>query len=385
MNDTISTQEKRQGLVKISTSRLFLLLAVFVILGGIGSFFLLSGSRADRVETKKEIASNPITEVTALGRLEPHGEVINISAPTYLEGARVAKLLVEETDYVQKGQVIAILDRRDRLEAAVDQAKQQVKVALAKLAQVKAGAKRGEINAQKATVNRIKDQLRHDFVAKQAEVNRLKAEVENARLEYNRYELLAQQGAVSASLRDSKRLVLDTTEEQLRTAEANLRESSTTLFQQVNEARANLNRIAEVRPTDVEEARAEVDSAIASEKKARMDLETAYVRSPLDGEILKIHARPGETIGDTGVAEIGNTRQMDAVAEVYESDLAKVKLGKSAIITGANQAFPEKLHGVVFRITPLIGKKDVLNTDPAASIDARIADVYAVRFPNSFI
>jgi HlyD family secretion protein len=115
-------------------------------------------------------------------------------------------LLVKQGDWVQKKQVIAILDSRPRLQAAVEQAMQRVAVTQAQLDQVKTGAKIGEIQAQKAVIARLKVQLREDTAAKKATVTRLEAEAENAQLEYQRYELLYEDGAVSASLRDSKRL-----------------------------------------------------------------------------------------------------------------------------------------------------------------------------------
>jgi len=55
---------------------------------------------------------------------------------------------------VKTPQAIAILDSRDRQQAALDQAQKQVRVAEANLAKVKAGAKNGEIQAQKATIAR---------------------------------------------------------------------------------------------------------------------------------------------------------------------------------------------------------------------------------------
>jgi len=55
---------------------------------------------------------------------------------------------------VKTPQVITILDSRDCQQAALDQAQKQVRVAEANLAKVKAGAKNGEIQAQKATIAR---------------------------------------------------------------------------------------------------------------------------------------------------------------------------------------------------------------------------------------
>ncbi len=91
---------------------------------------------------QKQLAAVPIQPVaktiTALGRLEPNGEVIKLSASTTGDGNQVKQLLVKEGDRVQRGQIIAIMDSRDRLQGSLDEAQQQVQVAKSRLAQVKA-------------------------------------------------------------------------------------------------------------------------------------------------------------------------------------------------------------------------------------------------------
>ncbi|WYL94907.1 MAG: ABC transporter permease DevC [Gloeotrichia echinulata IR180] len=105
---------------------------------------------------KKQLPVVPIQAVvktvTALGRLEPNGEVIKLSAPTTGEGNRVEQLLVKEGDRVKVGEVIAIMDSRDRLQASLGEAQEQVQVAKSRLAQVKAGAKQGELGARNKQV-----------------------------------------------------------------------------------------------------------------------------------------------------------------------------------------------------------------------------------------
>jgi HlyD family secretion protein len=64
---------------------------------------------------------------------------------------------------------------------------------------------------------------------------------------------------------------------------------------------------------------------------------------------------------------------MYAVAEVYETDIAKVRNGQRATVTSA--VFAGTLQGTVAQISKQIGKKDVLNTDPAADTDARAIEV----------
>lgn len=326
--------------------------------------------------TSKSMQRRPaIKAITALGRLEPKGEVIQLAAST--QGGRLQQLLVKVGDQVQKGQVVAVLDTHDRLQAALNHAKRRVAVAQTRLAQVEAGAKTGEINAQRATIDRISVQQREDVAAKSAIVRRLEAEVRNAQLEYQRYELLYQQGAVSASLRDNKKLAHDVTLQQLNEAKTNRNQAAETLDKQVQEAEATLDRITEVRPVDVEAARAEVRSAEVAVQQAQAELDLASIKAPRSGQILKVHTWEGESI-DTkkGIVALGQTDQMYAVAEVYETDLPRIRLGKLAtIIPNTGSSLTQPLHGVVDEVGLEIAKKDVLNTDPAAELDARVVEV----------
>ena len=84
--------------------------------------------------------------------------------------------------------------------------------------------------------------------------------------------------------------------------------------------------------------------------------------------------RPGEIVSsDEGIARIGQIKNMYAVAEVYESDINKVKLGQSVTITSS--AIADKLQGTVEKIGLEIERQNVVNTDPTANIDARVVEV----------
>jgi HlyD family secretion protein len=115
------------------------------------------------------------------------------------------------------------------------------------------------------------------------------------------------------------------------------------------------------------------DVARASLQRAEADLELSTVRSPIDGQVLEIHAREGERVGSEGILEIGRTQAMYAVAEVYETDIGRVRVGQRARIT--SPALPRELEGEVERIGLKIGKKDVLSTDPVDDADARVVEV----------
>lgn len=114
--------------------------------------------------------------------------------------------------------------------------------------------------------------------------------------------------------------------------------------------------------------------------RARADLALSTVRAPIDGRVLEIHARGGERVGVEGVAELGATQSMYAVAEVYETDIARVRVGQRAHIR--SPALRQPLQGEVERIGLKIDKKDVLSTDPVADADARVVEVH-IRLDDS--
>lgn len=350
-----------------------------------------------------------VANVAALGYLEPQGEVIQLSAPAFMEGARVEQLLVKRGDKVKAGQIVAILDSRDRLMAALEQAQAQAKVAASRLTQVNAGAKQGEIEAQKARFQRIKAELEGQITtqraniatlkaqligetrAQEATIKRIEAELNNSQTNCGRYEYLLQNGAVSASQRDDVCLQQETTtetleeaqanlnriitsrQEQIKEAVANLNRTVATVQRQIKEAQANLDAVGEVRQVDVQVATGELKSAQANVKRAQADLNLAYVRSSQDGQVIKIYTRPGELINNEGIVTIGQTDQMYVTAEIYETDISQVHVGQKATVKA--DGVVKELKGTVDEIGLEIGRKNVLGTDPVADADARVVEV----------
>jgi HlyD family secretion protein len=383
-----------------------------VVVGATAVYTINAVNRESTDSSLPATEAPPIRAVTALGRLEPEGEIIQLAPPPDLGGTRIGQLLVKQGDRVSAGQTIAILDHYSRTAAALEVAREDVKVASANLAIVRAGAKIGEVQAQEATVKRLQAQLQGEIVANDAEVARLeaqlqreteerlatisrsKSELRNAESEFKRYQQLAREGVISESDLDSRRLTvdtarenlteaqasynktLDTLQEQIKQAQATARQQRESLQEQIVEATATLDSIAEVRDVDVQQARAEVERATAALKQAEEDLKLTYVIAPTDGQVLKINAYPGELVSqDEGVIAFGQTEQMTVVAEVYESDIGRVRLGQQASITSETGAFEGELAGIVSQIGLQIGKQDVLDTDPAADVDSRVIEV----------
>jgi HlyD family secretion protein len=388
--------------------------AIAGAVGLVGTGFYMAG-RGQAPVASNAAADAPVLmrpkTVTALGRLEPKGTVIKLSAPTSNNGNRVERLLVKEGDRVKTGQVIAILDNRDRLQAAFEEANEQVRLAQTKLLQVKAGAKTGEIDAQAAKsrqtqvelqndrasqfdeISRVQAQWDGDRQSQEATIRRLQASLKNARSEFERYRQLQSQGGISKSELDGKRLTLDTAQQQVEEARAVLNRINLTAKRQISQAQtklqrtiasgkqqvesasATLDQVKEVRPVDVQVAQVEVDQAIAAAKQAKAELDRAYVKAPQDGMVMKIHTYAGEVVSSTdGIVELGQTHQMDAVAEVYQSDFSKVKVGQKARVT--SDSLPGELTGTVARTGWQIQRQNVINTDPSSNIDSRIVEVH---------
>ncbi|MBI4783913.1 MAG: ABC exporter membrane fusion protein [Oscillatoriophycideae cyanobacterium NC_groundwater_1537_Pr4_S-0.65um_50_18] len=336
---------------------------------GLWRGYAISSTPAEEVTRELKI-----TTVTALGRLTPRGEVIQLSAPTSSQESRIDRLLLQEGDRVKAGQVVAILDSHDRLKASLAEAQEQVNVAEAQLAVTQAGAKQGEIAAQRAEIARLGAERQGDVVAQAATVDRLELELQNAQTEFDRYQSLYDEGATSASQRDSRQLIRDTAQKSLQEAQAALDRLRSASPAELNKAEATLAQIAEVRPVDVRSAEAEVNRAIAALKQAQASYSQTLVRSPVDGEVLYVHTRSGEVVSTDGIVELGQTRQMQAIAEVYQSDVGKVQTGQRVRVV--SEAIAGELTGTVERVGSQVRRQTIVNTDPSTNIDARVVEVH---------
>lgn len=318
------------------------------------------------------IASAPLP-VTALGRLEPEGEVMRLAAPVTLDGDRLKELHVQVGDRVKAGQIIAVLDASDRFTDEVTKAKAQVEIAQAELARVQAGVKQSEIQAQEASILRLQADLRGSEASQLATISRWQSEVRTAEAELARFQQLYAQGAISASVLDTKRLAAETTRAQLQEALSTRDRLANTLQAQILEASSTRDRIAEVRPVDIATKAREVDSAIAALKLAETNLAQAYIRAPRDGQILKIRTRLGEKVGNDGIVELGATDRMVAVLEVYQTEIDRVKVGQSATITG--QSFQGEVKGVVSQVGLQVERQRQATNQAGENLDRRVIEV----------
>jgi HlyD family secretion protein len=331
---------------------------------------LLVACQPKPVEPPPQVAPR---RVSALGRLEPETKIRKVSVSSSLSGDRIEKLLVQENQVVKEGTPLAILNSYGTLKASLDEANELVGVAESKLAQVKAGAKQGEIRAQEYKVQSLERQLAGEQLSQDQTVKAARSTANEAKLEMQRYDQLYKAGGVSALQRDRYRTRADTTSADLAKAIETRAGTLSTLRADIESARQTLAQIKEVRPEDVTTANNELRKAIASRNRALQEFDFATVRAPQNGQILRIIARPGDKVGEDGILEMADTTRMIVTAEVYQTDLPKLFEGQTASITA--DGFEGSLKGKVYQVLSQVQRQTVFTGQPGENMDQRVFEV----------
>jgi len=270
---------------------LFIYLLLFTPL----SFGIIScsGNNKSSYKLKQEITADfipPIKAVAALGQLSPSGEIRQLAAPISQFGSspRIIEILVNEGDFVKKGDTLAIFENREKL---------------------------------------ISDLERNENL-----LNTINDEIALKKDQILRYELALNIEAysfVEFSQRKDELLKLQ---------------------------KQNINLIGD-------------------QKNIKIDLFNSKLRSPIDGFILGINKRVGERPQNEGILEIGSSQKMEALIEVYESDIDRVFISQNVELSSENGGFQKNLNGKVISISPQVKQRKVLSTDPTGDADSRVIEV----------
>ena len=356
-------------------------LAYTAMVGGLGlgtvACSTFSQTQNDQPQTPVEVIP-PVTNIVALGRLAPKGEIIKLSVPN-AEDSRVNQILVEEGDKVKAEQVIAILQGFERRQRDLEEAKKNVEFFRARLDQTKSGdAKQAEIAAQRANISRLQAQLRTETAVRKAAIDSAEATLRQAETNYQRRVSLENEGAISSEEKDLAKEQLETAQATLEQVNAQLNNTVETLQEQINQEEKNLARLQEVRPVDIRVAEVELERAIIAVEQREADLDDTKVRVPISGQILRINTRVGEQVNtQQGIVELGQTDQMYAIAEVYETEIGKVKLGQTATVTSEYGGFEGKVRGIVEHIGLQVGARQISegSSNPTTDENTRVVEV----------
>jgi HlyD family secretion protein len=314
-------------------------------------------------------------KVSALGRIEPEGEVTKVGGPS---GERIKKLLVKEGQFVQSGQPIAILESYDERLADEEVADSELRDAVKRLSAVKQ-FRQSQIAEAETRKSQADLPKRQELAEQTATISRLRAELDQANADYARFKQLRDQGAISLKELEDRKLDQRKASDALTVAQKQLKRIDQELQTNVDNASAQL------KSAEAEKLQSQAEIAIQTAQSklnlAKTRVARTIIRAPRSGQVIKVVTRAGEALemgmgtegGEQGIIELANTNQMYVVAEIYETDISRVKVGQKAEVT--SPAFSGKLTGVVERVGLKIGKNDVVATDPAANTDTRVVEV----------
>jgi HlyD family secretion protein len=324
---------------------------------GLGVFLLTASlvvaSRRTHDPSAENTASartNTGRMIAGPGRVEPSSEDIKIGSE--LSG-RLKVVNVEEGDAIQRGQVLAELENAD-YRAQVESARANVIAKQAVLRKVINGARRQERDEAWSSVNEAK------------------AVTENAKSELHRRQELFSAGVVSR--------------EEL---ERYAREAD--VAQAKYEAAVQQHALVDDRAREEDQSFAEADLQLAQaqldEAKARYD--KTFIRSPIDGTVLRKHHRSGESVSNSStvpdpVLTIGDRKTLRVRVDVDETDVSKVNVGQRAYVT-ADAFGKQKFWGHVVRVGQQLGPKNVRTDEPTEKVDTKILETLVELDPASHL
>jgi HlyD family secretion protein len=317
------------------------------------------------VDAKATTVEEPLTNVAALGKLEPASGIIDVGAMT---GDRIATMLVHEGDEVTLGQELARLESYPLRETELDGAR----IALADAERrkpIELTYGQALIQAAQAGVKQA-ELMARDRALLAAKIALAEAAAEVAKHDLKRLEGVDTKIA-SAQDREHQQLRVRQAEAEAAAAHAELDKLDAAIT--VAKAQAAAKMAEATAGTPRLEAVLQIDLLKQNVKLSEEKLKMSVVRAPTKGRVLKIFTRPGETIAQRPVLRLADTSQMVAVCEVYETHVNHVSAGQTVTIT--SRALARPLHGKVAYVGQMVAKNEVFGLDPVKAADKRVVEV----------
>jgi HlyD family secretion protein len=282
------------------------------------------------------------------GRIEPISEDIQLGSE--LSG-KLRSVNVAEGDSVHKGQVLAVLENDD------------YRADLASAA--------AQVEAKEATLRKVMNGAREQERAEAlAAVHEAQAVMSNAQAELERRKELYQEGVTSRE------------EFEHYTREYNVAQEQ---YQEKTSHHSLLNTAT--REEDVAFAQADLRLAQANEAESQARYEKTFIKSPIDGVVLRRHHRNGESVSNSAttpdpVLTIGDARVLRVRVDIDESDVNKVRVGQKAYVT-ADAYGKQKIWGHVVQVGELLGPKTVRTDEPTERVDRKFLETLVELDPGA--
>jgi HlyD family secretion protein len=293
--------------------------------------------------------SRPRVDSVALaspGRIEGKSDSIEVGAST--DGV-IQKIHVREGQQVSRDQVLAEIDCRDL--------KSQLPVS------------RAEAESLRQTRERLlRGSRKEEREGAAQRTAAAKAELAQASSQLERSRKLAEAALISRVALDEARRDADVAEAEYQRAARN-------------------EELVNAGPLSEELARADADLTAATEriKLAEEKLGKCVVRAPMDGTVLRVLLREGESfalVSPRPILTMADLSGRRVRAEVDERDVGRVHIGERVLIS--SEAYSgRRFHGAVSRVASVMGRKSVLTGDPVDKSDRDVLEVTAQLDPDA--
>src|SRR2546427_7370340 len=313
VNGNVNGKKKRRKRIIIIS----VVVAAILLCVGVVFAFTHGGTKSDPCKMGKVERVDLAKSVVATGKVEP---ITNDEVKSKASGI-VKKLLVQPSDKVKNGQLLAQLDKEE-IQAQVDQSRAASQAADASLKAAEADWERAKVDAEGPDVPLLKHA-------------------------YERAVGMAKEGVVSESA--------------LEDAQKNYEMA----LNKQNVAKAQLI----VLKAKIAQSQAQVARDRANLKQLEEQLSYTDIESPIDGVVLSRDVEMGDAdssilvLGSSAtlVMTLGDISQVYVKGKVDESDIGKVYLSQPARIKV--ESFKDKtFNGVVTRISPMGVEKDNVTT-----------------------
>jgi RND family efflux transporter MFP subunit len=269
-------------------------------------------------------------------------------------GLMIKKILpnVEEGAFVKQGQLLAVLDD-SLLQAQISQAKADSSSQEADVAskQAQLASRQASVASSQAVVEQ-----------RRADLAQVQAKLEEAQKNFQRYEKLAANGAISQQEQDTRETNVKTARETVRLAQANITSAQANVSSaqaEIASAQANLDGV-----------QATVRSSAARVEQLKTQLGQTLVRAPASGIIAEKLARVGDVTGIPPQTQVGNVvggsqklfsiihdGKVELWAQVPSIQLPQVKIGSPVVIT-SDVDNSVRLQGKVREIKPVVNESN---------------------------
>lgn len=336
------------------------IIVLALIAGGLIYWFAFKPKNTSQtaMETVPVRRGNLVVTVSAVGSVKAKAQV-NLAFQT---SGRVAEVLVEEGDFVRKGQPLARLDTKT-FELQVAQAEVNLMMAQAQLNKLLKGKSQAQIEAARAALRSAQaayeaakaDAANREKQIRLAEINVEKARIalEQAQAQYDKVGWRPE----AASLPQAQQLHQATLDYEAARLNYELTVSKYTdvaLYNaaaQLAQARAQLEELEKYpAEEDLAIARAQVRQAEIALEQARLNLENATLKAPFDGLVADVSIVVGGTAGPgTPAVTLVDISSLEIETQLVELDVDKVKEGQEVEISF--DAIPDRTYrGKVIKV-----------------------------------